>query len=234
MREHGYDTIEPTQLAEARLGAARQRLRRHHAPPDWPTRGTSAPTCPASRACSCPTSGGVDGYRLACEEVVADELPRLPARGPRAGTMCRRCGSSPAARREDGARHDGRVAAAHHGLDVGRPTRACSPRPSSAMRPPGPDVGEIVDGTLPGADGATLDYRLYRPAIARPAPHRRLLPRRRLGHRQPGVRRPVLPRPVRAVRGHHRVGQLPPRPRGPVPCGRRRRTRGRAMDRRPR
>jgi cation diffusion facilitator CzcD-associated flavoprotein CzcO/acetyl esterase/lipase len=35
-------------------------------------------------------------------------------------------------------------------------------------RPPGPEVGEIVDGTLPGAAGE-LDYRLYRPAG--PGPH---------------------------------------------------------------
>ena len=37
-----------------------------------------------------------------------------------------------------------------------------------AARPPGPDVGEIVDGTFPGTDGE-LDYRLYRPAG--PGPH---------------------------------------------------------------
>ena len=35
-------------------------------------------------------------------------------------------------------------------------------------RPPGPDVGECIDGTLPGAAGK-LDYRLYRPAS--PGPH---------------------------------------------------------------
>jgi acetyl esterase/lipase len=35
-------------------------------------------------------------------------------------------------------------------------------------RPPGPDVGEIADGTLPGAAGP-LAYRLYRPAS--PGPH---------------------------------------------------------------
>jgi acetyl esterase/lipase len=35
-------------------------------------------------------------------------------------------------------------------------------------RAPGPDVGEIVDGTLPGAAG-DLDYRLYRPST--PGPH---------------------------------------------------------------
>jgi acetyl esterase/lipase len=38
----------------------------------------------------------------------------------------------------------------------------------SATRPPGPDVGEIVDGVLPGATG-DLAYRLYRPPT--PGPH---------------------------------------------------------------
>jgi acetyl esterase/lipase len=40
---------------------------------------------------------------------------------------------------------------------------------STAMRPPGPAVGEIADGTLPGAAG-DLAYRLYRPATAGPHP----------------------------------------------------------------
>jgi acetyl esterase/lipase len=39
---------------------------------------------------------------------------------------------------------------------------------SAAERPPGPEVGEIVDGVLPGAAG-DLDYRLYRPGT--PGPH---------------------------------------------------------------
>ena len=38
----------------------------------------------------------------------------------------------------------------------------------SAVRPPGPDVGEMVDGTLPGTSG-DLAYRLYRPPT--PGPH---------------------------------------------------------------
>jgi len=38
----------------------------------------------------------------------------------------------------------------------------------AAARPPGPEVGEITDGTLPGA-GGPLTYRLYRPAT--PGPH---------------------------------------------------------------
>jgi acetyl esterase/lipase len=36
--------------------------------------------------------------------------------------------------------------------------------------PAGPDVGEIVDATLPGADGSDLAYRLYRPLTAGPHP----------------------------------------------------------------
>jgi cation diffusion facilitator CzcD-associated flavoprotein CzcO/acetyl esterase/lipase len=40
---------------------------------------------------------------------------------------------------------------------------------ANALRPPGPDVGEIVDGVLPGADG-DLAYRVYRPATAGPHP----------------------------------------------------------------
>lgn len=38
----------------------------------------------------------------------------------------------------------------------------------AAVRPPGPDVGEIIDGVLPGAAG-DLNYRLYRPDT--PGPH---------------------------------------------------------------
>lgn len=41
-----------------------------------------------------------------------------------------------------------------------------------AQRPPGPEVGEIRDGVLPGA-GGDLAYRLYRPAT--PGPHRMVL-----------------------------------------------------------
>src|SRR4029078_3103083 len=40
---------------------------------------------------------------------------------------------------------------------------------SSAMRQPGPDVGEIVDGTIPGPAG-DLSYRLYRPPTDGPHP----------------------------------------------------------------
>ncbi len=40
---------------------------------------------------------------------------------------------------------------------------------TAAVRPPGPDVGEIVDGVLPGPAG-DLAYRLYRPDSDGPSP----------------------------------------------------------------
>jgi len=40
---------------------------------------------------------------------------------------------------------------------------------SATMRAPGPDVGEIVDGTFPGAAG-DLEYRIYRPVSQGPHP----------------------------------------------------------------
>ena len=40
---------------------------------------------------------------------------------------------------------------------------------TAAARPPGPEVGEIIDGTLPAHDGSPIEYRLYRPAT--PGPH---------------------------------------------------------------
>lgn len=49
-------------------------------------------------------------------------------------------------------------------VDLARKSRAAA----AAARPPGPDVGDIVDGTLPGAAG-DLAYRLYRPPT--PGPH---------------------------------------------------------------
>ena len=98
----------------------------------------------------------------------------------------------------------------------------------SPQRPPGPEVGEIVDGTLPGAAG-DLDYRLYRPATTGPAPGRRLLPRWRLGARQPRLRRSVLPRPVRphpmpsssrsTTATPPRPGSRPPPTTRSRPCG---------------
>ena len=87
-----------------RLGAARQRLRRHHALSRRPTPGTWAPTCPASRGCSCPTSAASTCTGPTCDEVVERGLPRLRADRPAGHAVQRRRHPAAAARRGDGAR----------------------------------------------------------------------------------------------------------------------------------
>ena len=58
---------------------------------------------------------------------------------------------------------------------------------SAAMRPSGPEVGEVIDGVLPGADG-DLRYRLYRPATSGPHPIARTSTAEGSGVGQRGVR----------------------------------------------
>ncbi|OGB08244.1 MAG: steroid monooxygenase [Burkholderiales bacterium RIFCSPHIGHO2_12_FULL_69_20] len=114
-----------------------------------------------------PYVGGVDAYRKACDEVVAQGDLGFMRSGP-AGVQC----------------NDGVVRRLQP--DVGMvldmlaamnlPTFNSMPAEQArafldqlnAARPPGPAVGEIVDGTLPGAAGP-LAYRVYRPAT--PGPH---------------------------------------------------------------
>ena len=171
MREHGFDAIEPTDDGRGRLGAARQRLRRHHAVSHAPTRGTWAPTCPASRGCSCRTSAASTSTAAACDEVVEQRLPRLRARRPgRRAAATTASIRRAAARRRDGARADGRAGPAAARVDVGRRRARVHRRDGGATRPPGPDVGEIVDGVAARRRPATSAYRLYRPASAGPHP----------------------------------------------------------------
>ena len=115
-----------------------------------------------------PYLGGVDGYRRVCDEVVEQGYLgfRLSGNG---GEQCndgviRRLQPDVAMVLE------AMAALGLPPIETMSPTdaRAFS-EASAAMRPPGPDVGEIVDGTLPGADGNPLDYRVYRPAS--PGPH---------------------------------------------------------------
>ena len=114
-----------------------------------------------------PYVGGVDTYRLACDEVRERDYLGFQLSGP-GGSVC----------------HDGVVRRVQPDVamvlqmmaELGLPPiDSMSPadarafmEASAAMRPPGPEVGEIVDGTLPGP-GGDLAYRLYRPAT--PGPH---------------------------------------------------------------
>jgi cation diffusion facilitator CzcD-associated flavoprotein CzcO/acetyl esterase/lipase len=114
-----------------------------------------------------PYAGGVDTYRTICDEVVERDYLGFARSGP-AATRC----------------NDGVVRFVQPDVQMvldliaslGLPAmETMSPEgardfavATSAQRPPGPEVGEIVDGTLPGA-GGDLRYRLYRPAS--PGPH---------------------------------------------------------------
>jgi cation diffusion facilitator CzcD-associated flavoprotein CzcO/acetyl esterase/lipase len=116
-----------------------------------------------------PYVGGVDRYRSICDEVVARDYLGFSFET------------------EDGATvtHDGVVRTIMPDIEVMLemmaglglpPIETMSPADArafveslNAVRPPGPDVGEVVDGTLPGAAG-DLNYRLYRPATEGPHP----------------------------------------------------------------
>ena len=115
-----------------------------------------------------PYAGGVDRYRRACDEVVADDYLGFQRCGPdatlRNDGIVRRVQPDVAIMLEIMAGLE------LPGMETMTPTdaRAFSSLMAS-QRAPGPEVGEIVDGSLPGAAG-DLAYRLYRPATTGPHP----------------------------------------------------------------
>ena len=167
MRVDGFTTIEPTPVAET--GWVQHvddcaAITLYPKADSWYI-GANVPGKPRVFL---PYVGGVDTYRRTCDEVVERGYLGFRLRGP-AGERC-----------NDGVvnRLQLDVMSMLRAIDeIGLPT-IDSLRPAEArelmeaaraLRPPGPDVGEIVDGTLPGADGH-LRYRLYRPGTAGPHP----------------------------------------------------------------
>ena len=167
MRRNGFDTLEPTDAAEAGwnqhvLDCASITL--HPQADSW-YMGANVPGKPRVFL---PYIGGVDAYRTACQEVVEKGYLGFQLSGP-SGGQC----------------HDGVVRRLQPDVSIllqmvealGVPpieslsvddARALW-RASAAMRPPPPEVGEVADGTLPGPAG-DLAYRLYRPDSAGPHP----------------------------------------------------------------
>ena len=166
LRAEGSTTIEPTPTAEAgwmtHVNDCAE-ITLFPAASSWYT-GANVPGKPRVFL---PYIGGVDVYRKACDEVVARDYLGFRRTGPR-GTRC----------------HDGVIRRVQPDMamvldflaTLGLPgldalpvdqARALS-RQLAASRPPGPSVGEIVDGELAGAAGQ-LAYRLYRPPT--PGPH---------------------------------------------------------------
>jgi acetyl esterase/lipase len=167
LRERAVHAIEPTATAE---GAWVQHvndcadLTLHPTANSW-YMGANVPGKPRVFL---PYIGGVDRYRAACDEVLANDLLGFSLTAPD-GTTC----------------NDGIVRKVQPDVAMlldqmallGAPAlETMSPEDARAfmamagtMYPPGPTVAEEVDGVLPGA-GGDLAYRLFRPEGAGPHP----------------------------------------------------------------
>jgi cation diffusion facilitator CzcD-associated flavoprotein CzcO/acetyl esterase/lipase len=165
MREEGFDCIEPTQVAEAgwdqhvRDCAA---ISLHPTADSW-YMGANVPGKPRVLL---PYIGGVDAYRRACDEVVAEGYLGFRLTGP-GRAQC----------------HDGVIrslqpdvarvldALAEFGLPPLETLSVADARAVMAAvastRPPSPEVAQVSDGVMPGLD---LPYRLYCPAAEGPHP----------------------------------------------------------------
>jgi cation diffusion facilitator CzcD-associated flavoprotein CzcO/acetyl esterase/lipase len=166
LRVEGFETIEPTEMAEAGWN---QHVDDCAAITLYPTANSwyMGANVPGKPRVFLPYIGGVDAYRAACDEVVVKDYLGFNL----AGSGASRC-------------QDGVIRQVQPDVAMMLQMMASMDLPAiesmpvedarafmevmAAERPPGPDVGEIVDGVLPGAAGV-LEYRLYRPAS--PGPH---------------------------------------------------------------
>ncbi len=166
MRKDGFTTIEPTPTAEAGWGQHVNDCADITLFPQAASWYMGA-NVPGKPRVFLPYVGGVDNYRDTCDRVTAEGFLGFRLVGDD-GEQC----------------NDGVVNRLQHDVATMLKLMAELELPpietlgaagarefmaaTNVMRPPGPDVGEIVDGTYPGADG-DLAYRLYRPAT--PGPH---------------------------------------------------------------
>lgn len=114
-----------------------------------------------------PYAGGVGRYRRICDEVMAQGLLGFSLDGPQA----HRCRDGVVREIQPDVEMVLDVMAQMElpAIETLSPVEARAFSEASAgMRPSGPDVGEILDGTFPGPAG-DLAYRLYRPLT--PGPH---------------------------------------------------------------
>ena len=166
MRDHGFETIEPTTTAEEGWNQHNQdcaAITLHPLANSW-YMGANVPGKPRVFY---PYIGGVDFYRAACEDVATKDYLGFRLSGP-GGAQC----------------HDGVVRELQPDVAMVLDVMATLDLPpleslpvadarafmdaTAAQSPPGPEVGEIIDGVLPGP-ACDLEYRLYRPAS--PGPH---------------------------------------------------------------
>ncbi|OBA78077.1 steroid monooxygenase [Mycobacterium sp. 1164966.3] len=162
----GFDVIEPTDTAEA--GWTQHvhdcaDITLYPAANSW-YMGANVPGKPRVFL---PYCAGLDFYHLSCEEVVARDYLGFRLSGPGAS----QCNDGVVRRLQPDVEMFLNAVAA---LNL-PPMESMSVADARArytqmatVRPPGPGVGEIVDGVLPGA-AEDLAYRLYRPPT--PGPH---------------------------------------------------------------
>jgi cation diffusion facilitator CzcD-associated flavoprotein CzcO/acetyl esterase/lipase len=167
LRDQGFETIEPTPTAEAGWNqhvADCGNITLYPRANSW-YMGANVPGKPRLFY---PYVGGVDTYRAICDEVRTKAYLGFRL----AGNGREQCNDGVVFRLQPDVALVLQVMA---GLDL--PPLESLPVEearaflvaSSAERPPGPDVGEIVDRVLPGPAG-DLRYRLYRPPSAGPHP----------------------------------------------------------------
>jgi len=166
LRSAGFESIEPTETAQ-------DGWVQHNT--DWgditlfPQANSwyMGANVPGKARVFLPYVGGVGAYKLACEDVVEHDYLGFTLTGPTG------------AQTNDGVvrRVQPDVQLVLDALvEAGVPAIESLPvadaraflEAFAEQSPPGPEVGEVIDGSLPGADG-DLDYRLYRPAT--PGPH---------------------------------------------------------------
>jgi cation diffusion facilitator CzcD-associated flavoprotein CzcO/acetyl esterase/lipase len=167
LRTRGLEVIEPTEAAET---GWMQHVDDCAAITLYPLANSwyMGANVPGKPRVFLPYCAGVDFYRASCDEVVARDYLGFKLTGPN-GSQC----------------NDGVVRRLQPDVEMiliqmaemNQPPMESMPVDEaraffiqmSADRPPGPDVGEIVDCTLPGAAGE-LAYRLYRPPTDGPHP----------------------------------------------------------------
>jgi acetyl esterase/lipase len=166
LRDEGSEVIEPTPTAEAGWGRHAQDcadITLFPTASSW-YMGANVPGKPQVLL---PYIGGVDTYRKACDEVAARDYLGFVRSGP-GGERCVD-GVIRRVQPDVQAVLDAIVELALPPLESMSPVEARAfAEAMSATRPTGPEVGEVLDGTLPGPAGE-LRYRLLRPAT--PGPH---------------------------------------------------------------
>ena len=158
--------VEPTATAETgwvEYGTATSDMTLFPQAKSW-YMGANVPGKP--RVCL-PYVGGVAAYRRACNDVASQDYLGFRFEGPGGD----RCNDGLVRRQQPDV-----VALLELLAEMELPPfESMSPEEARATsvamnagNPPGPAVGEVVDGTFPGAEGP-IDYRLYRPDS--PGPH---------------------------------------------------------------